>query len=413
MLIVIGGGPAGFFGALRAREVAPEQPVVLLEKSGQVLRKVAVSGGGRCNVTHACFDPRELVSRYPRGGRELRGPLHAFGPAATVAWFAARGVELKTEVDGRMFPVTDASATIVDCLQAAARTHGVDVQTRQPVRGLTRSENGFAVHLADDTVLNARAVLLASGGQTSGGGSSGYDLAAGLGHQIIPPVPSLFTFKIDDPVLEDLAGVAVPQAQVTVLGAKKLRETGPVLVTHWGLSGPAVLRLSAWGARHLHERDHKIEVAVNWCPDRDTAQVDALLQDATRSQGKQQVYRHGPLGLPKRLWQALVRTAGIDEQRRWADLSRTQRRDLTGRVTHCVFQVTGTATNKEEFVTCGGVALPEVDFKTMASRVCPGLFLAGEVLDIDGITGGYNFQSCWTTGWLAGQGLAAYGAEKP
>ncbi len=411
MLIVIGGGPAGFFAAIRARQQAPECPVVLLEKSGQVLRKVAVSGGGRCNVTHACFEPRELVTRYPRGGRELRGPFHSFGPEQTIAWFAERGVELKTEPDGRMFPVTDRSRTIVECLREAAREAGVDVRTGVAVSLITPAPGGFAVDLIDSSTLSAKAVVLASGGQTSGGGGGGYDIAAALGHTIVPPVPSLFTFKISDPVLSDLAGVAVPRAHVKVLGAKKLTETGPVLITHWGLSGPAVLRLSAWGARHFSEHDFTCEVMVNWCPDRDPQQIDDQLQSQTRTHGKQLICSNGPFDLPKRLWQAFVAEAGITEDARWADLGRPQRRSLIARVSESVFQVNGQAINREEFVTCGGVPLKEVDFKTMGSRTCAGLFLAGEVLDIDGITGGYNFQSCWTTGWLAGAGVAQYVSE--
>jgi len=410
MLIVIGGGPAGFFGAIRARQTAPDRAVILLEKSGQVLRKVAVSGGGRCNVTHACFEPRELITRYPRGGRELRGPCHAFGPTETVAWFAERGVELKTEADGRMFPVTDSARTITDCLRAAARRAGVEVRTNTSVAGLVQSGAGFTVELAAGTTLPAAAVLLATGGQTSGGGG-GFDLAGALGHTIIPPVPSLFTFRIDDPVLANLAGVAVAEARIGVTGAKNLVETGPVLVTHWGLSGPAVLRLSAWGARHLHDCHYRCEVTVNWCPALTRQQIDERLQQETRAVGKQRIQTAGPFGLPKRLWQALVVAAGITADRRWADLGRRPRQELTGRVHESRFQVNGQATNKDEFVTCGGVSLPEVDFKTLGSRVCAGLYLAGEVLDIDGITGGYNFQSCWTTGWLAGTAMAQYRSE--
>ncbi len=411
MLIVIGGGPAGFFGAVTARETAPDRPVVLLEKSGRMLRKVVVSGGGRCNVTHACFEPRELVTRYPRGGRELRGPFHAFGPADTVAWFAARGVELKTEADGRMFPVTDSSGTIVECLREAARNAGVDVRSDTAVVELTKADTGIVVALADGTSLRADAVLLASGGQTSGGGAGGYDMAAALGHTIIPPVSSLFTFKVEDAILAGLAGVTVPRAAITIPGDGKLAESGPVLVTHWGLSGPAVLRLSAWGARHLHDCHYRCRVAVNWCPDLDRQQIDDRLQQETRANGKQQICGSGPFELPKRLWQALVAAAGIADELRWADLGRKPRLALADRISHCTFQMDGQAVNKEEFVTCGGVALREVDFRTMGSRVCTGLYLAGEVLDIDGITGGYNFQACWTTGWLAGKALAVHRQE--
>lgn len=402
MIIVIGGGPAGYFGAIRARETAPDCPVLLLEKSGQGLRKVLVSGGGRCNVTHNCFAARELITHYPRGGRELRGPFHTFGPAETVAWFADRGVTLKTEPDGRMFPVTDSSRTIADCLRAAAQQSGVTVRTAATVTSLSRTDDAFAVTLASGEALAAQAILLATGGQTSGGAAGGYDLAAALGHTIIPPVPSLFTFRIADPVLAGLAGVAVPRARVRIVGEKKLVEEGPVLVTHWGLSGPAVLKLSAWGARRLHDLNYNCEVAVNWVPDQSPAQIDSLLQDATRNQGKQHIHTSGLFGLPRRLWQSLATAAGINADLRWADLGRNPRRDLGRRLGDSVFAVSGQAVNKEEFVTCGGVALREVDFKTMGSRKCPGLYLAGEVLDVDGVTGGFNFQACWTTGWLAG-----------
>lgn len=408
MIVVIGGGPAGYFSAIRARELAPDRPVVLLEKGGTVLRKVVVSGGGRCNVTHACFEPSELVARYPRGGRELRGPLHTFGPAETVAWFAERDVELKTEADGRMFPVTDSSRTIVDCLGEAARSAGVAVRKGLSVTAIEPTSSGFDLRLNDDSILAAEAVLIAAGGQTSGGGGAGYELAASLGHTIVPPVSSLYTFKIIDPILHDLAGVVAQRANIKVLGAKKLNETGPILITHWGLSGPAVLRLSAWGARHFYEVDYKCQVVVNWCPEFTLTQIDDLLVNATRNHGKQRVRNACPLAMPKRLWQALVAGSAIGAETRWAEVNKKQRSLLARRVGECVFEVDGKTTNKEEFVTCGGVALKEIDFKTMGSRLCEGLFFAGEVLDIDGITGGYNFQSCWTTGWIAGEGLAKF-----
>ncbi|MCB1181920.1 NAD(P)/FAD-dependent oxidoreductase [bacterium] len=411
MLVVIGGGPAGFFAAIRAREIAPDRPLVLLERGGRVLRKVAVSGGGRCNVTHACFDPRELVTRYPRGGRELRGPLHGFGPGETVAWFAARGVELKTEDDGRMFPVTDSSATIVEALERAAREAGVAVRTRAAVASLAADGPQWRVELADGDPLVADAVLLATGGQAAGAGVDGLALAAGCGHTVVPPVPSLFTLNIADPLPGDLAGVSVPAGRIRVPGAKALTETGPILITHWGLSGPAVLRLSAWGARHFADHGYELTVEVNWTGDRTPDAMDAELQATALTHGRQAV-RSTPLaGLPRRLWAALADAAGLDPERRWGDLGKAERRALAVRATACPFAVEGLTSYKEEFVTCGGVALPEVDFRNMASRVAPGLFLAGEVLDVDGVTGGFNFQNCWTTGWLAGAGLASHGAS--
>jgi predicted Rossmann fold flavoprotein len=406
--IVIGGGPAGFFAAITAREAAPDRPVLLLEKNPSVLGKVKISGGGRCNVTHACFDPRELITRYPRGGRELRGPLTRFGPAETMDWFTQRGVPLKTEDDGRVFPVSDSSASIVDALTGAAREAGVQVETRQTVTGLACEPGAFTLALADGRELRAERVLVATGGRTSsGGGADGYNLAAGLGHTIEPPVPSLFTFEIEDPLLAGLAGVAVP-AEVRVSGGgKALRQTGPLLITHRGLSGPAVLLLSAWGARELHERGYAFDIEVAWLPGLRAEEVNEELQTWSRDHARATVAGGGPGGLPRRLWTALVGAAGVGDDRRWAELGREERRRLASLLTGTRLSVRGQALNKEEFVTCGGVHLNEVDFRTMQSKICPGLFLAGEVLDIDGVTGGFNFQGCWTMGWLAGMGMGA------
>ncbi|MEN8007139.1 MAG: aminoacetone oxidase family FAD-binding enzyme [Candidatus Krumholzibacteriota bacterium] len=419
MIIVIGGGPAGFFGAITARRANPSQKVVLLEKNASALAKVKVSGGGRCNVTHACFAPRDLAGHYPRGRKELIGPFTKWGPAETVAWFAGRGVELKTEPDGRMFPVTDSSGTIVDCLTRAAREAGVEIRTNCMVEGVgpAASGTGFTVRLAGGESLTCDKLLLATGGRTSGKSSpgdtktaDGYSLAQELGHTIAEPVPSLFTLRIDDPLLAGLAGVSVPEAGIRLAdetgGGKALRQTGPVLVTHRGLSGPAVLRMSAWGARHLHDLSYRFGIAVNWCPHLSTNDLDSALQDFSRRNGKQQVSTGGPVELPRRLWAALVARAGIDEATRWGDLDRGGRTRLVAAVVATELEVTGKDTFKEEFVTCGGVPLRQVDFKTMSSRLQPGLFFAGELLDIDGLTGGFNFQSCWTTGYLAGRGLA-------
>jgi predicted Rossmann fold flavoprotein len=402
MIIVIGGGPAGFFAAITARRENPAVPVVLLEQGAEVLRKVKVSGGGRCNVTHACYDPRELVTRYPRGAQELRGPFHHFGPAETEDWFAAEGVGLKTEPDGRMFPVTDSSQTIIDALTGAARTAGVDVRTRTAVTSLRREGDGFLCATGGGD-LQARAAILATGGRTSaGGGPSGYDLAAALGHTIAPPVPSLFTFRSTAPVLTGLAGLA---ADVRVRAAG-LEAEGPLLITHKGVSGPAVLRLSAWGARVLCDRGYRFDLEVDWLPA--CADADALLQERVRHHGKRQVAGDSFTVLPARLWTALVREAGVSDAARWADLDRAARQALVRGLKATMLPVTGQAPFKDEFVTCGGVALGEVDFRTLGSRVCPGLHMAGEVLDIDGITGGFNFQNCWTTGWLAGRAMTGY-----
>lgn len=411
MIVVVGAGPAGLFGAITAREQAPHLPVIVCERSGRALAKVLVSGGGRCNVTHACFDAKELATRYPRGGRELRGPLTRFGPAETVAWFAARGVALKTEPDGRMFPVTDDARTVAGALLDAAREAGVELRLRQGVRALRPSEGGgFAVELEGGGELAATRVLLASGGRTSrgdGGGIDGHALAAALGHAIVPPVPSLFSLDCDAAWLTALAGVAVAKATVTVgEGRASVQRRGPVLVTHRGLSGPAVLVLSAWAARMLHDCGYRTQLRVDWLPGLPADGTGALLQEWARGHGRQEIAAVGPGGLPRRLWAALVAQAGIADGDRWGDLGRETRRSLAALLRGTCLETTGQSTHKEEFVTCGGVDLRGVDFRTMESRVAPGLHLAGEVLDIDGVTGGFNFQACWTTGRLAGLALA-------
>lgn len=418
MIVIIGGGPAGFFAAITARETDPGQPVVLLEKSPAVLAKVKISGGGRCNTTHACFEPRDLAANYPRGQRELVGPFTRWGVAETIKWFADHKVELKTEPDGRMFPVTDSSATIVDGLIRAARDAGVEVRTGCRVETITPdpSGNGFTLGLAGNETLSADRVLLATGGKTSSPrlpdgprAVDGYSLACGLGHSLVEPVPSLFTFRITNPLLEGLAGVSVPMAEVRLVSATKtdrsLRQSGPLLITHRGLSGPAVLRLSAWGARRFHDLGYQFEISVNWLPDLAGPDLENNLQEWSRARGKQLISTGGPFPLPRRLWTSFVASLGVADDAKWGDLDRSTRARMVTGLTDSRLNVTGQDTFKEEFVTCGGVPLKEIDFRTMASRVCPGLHLAGEILNIDGVTGGFNFQSCWTTGYLAGRGL--------
>jgi predicted Rossmann fold flavoprotein len=408
-VIVVGGGAAGFFAAISCAErLGDRGSVTLLEATAHPLAKVRVSGGGRCNVTHACFEPRELVKKYPRGGRELLGAFSRFQPRDTVAWFAARGVELKTEADGRMFPVTDDSATIVDCLMQAAAQAGVKVVTSLGVRTVERSPTGesgsaFWLTLTDDSNLRCEQLLLATGGNKS---SAGLIIAEKLGHSIEPPVPSLFTFHIDDKRLEGLSGVSVPDATTSVPGIK-LRESGPLLITHWGLSGPAILKLSAWGARELAKVGYEFPVTVNFTG---THTRDSLLRELTMVREKnprKQITTWSPLEMPQRLWERLVTSSGISATSPWAQVGNASLANLATMLTAAEFKVVGKSLFKEEFVTCGGVKLSEVDFKTMESRLCPGLHFAGEVLDIDGITGGFNFQSAWTTGWLAGQAMAA------
>lgn len=404
-LAVVGGGAAGFFGAIAAAEAAPAAAVTLYEATAHPLAKVRVSGGGRCNVTHACFEPRQLVKHYPRGARELLGAFHRWQPRDTVAWFAARGVALKREEDGRMFPVTDDSQTIVDCLHRAAATAGVRLRTGCGVRSARPpgpGADGFALTLTTGETATCDRLLVATGGHRT---NTGFALAAACGHAIEPPVPSLFTLHVADPRLRELAGVAVSDAVVAVPGTP-LRERGPLLVTHWGLSGPAVLRLSAWGARLLHERGYQFPLRVNWAPTFTTETLVAGLARAREDHPRRQVATWSPSAVPLRLWERLVEVAGLAPAATWAGVSNAALRALAAQVGAGAFTVAGKSAFKEEFVTCGGVRLAEVDFRTMESRLQPGLHFAGEVLDVDGVTGGFNFQAAWTTGWLAGQSLA-------
>ena len=401
-IIVAGGGAAGFFAAIACAEASPDVRVTLLEKGARFLEKVRISGGGRCNVTHACFDPREFAQRYPRGGRALLSPFQKFSARDTVEWFSARGVKLKTEGDGRMFPVTDNSQTIMDCLTNAAQRAGVMLRTRCGVEQATkRAGGGFELVLTDGETAECDALLLATGGCRAA--AAGH-LAVSLGHALEAPVPSLFTFQIEVPWLRSLAGVAV-DAEVSVPVAK-LRERGPVLVTHWGLSGPAVLRLSAWGARALHDLDYQFPLFVNWLPEWNAEKIAAELNARRQSQPAKLVVNAPVPPLSSRLWEQLVLAAGIAPETKWTMFSRANAHALTQQLARSEFPVNGKSTNKDEFVTCGGVKLAEVDFKTMQSRITPGLFFAGELLDIDGITGGFNFQAAWTTGWIAGRAMA-------
>lgn len=402
---VIGGGAAGFFGAIAAATANPNSQVTLYEAGPEPLAKVRISGGGRCNVTHHCFDPAQLVQNYPRGGKALRGAFSRFQPKDTVAWFARRGVKLKTEADGRMFPVTDDSATIVECLMGAARQAGVKIKTRSPVVGIEKVGNTFHLQMrGQEGYTECDRLLLATGSSPAG-----LRIAKSLGHHVEDSVPSLFTFNVSDKRLHQLSGVAVDPVTVRLKVAalkKPLEQTGPLLITHWGFSGPAVLKLSAWGARLLHTQRYKGELVVNWLPALSAEQIRADLQRAKREQSKKAIATFSPYSpISKRLWQYLLAQLDIDLATTWANISKKQINRLVQALTQGSYSVTGKGIFKDEFVTCGGVSLKAVNFKTMESRVCPGLYLAGEVLDIDGITGGFNFQSAWTTGWLAGQAM--------
>jgi predicted Rossmann fold flavoprotein len=410
-IVIIGGGAAGFFAAITAAEGNAAANVTVLERNRNVLGKVRISGGGRCNVTHACYEPAELVKHYPRGALALRGPLTRFGPRETVAWFESRGVKLKTERDNRIFPTTDDSATIVNCLIDAAQRAGVVVRSNaspsnvtQPALSLSKghaSGHGFTVSIKEDESIECDRLLLATGS-----GAQGWQWAQAMGHTIVPPAPSLFTFEIDDERLKGLAGVSVDRTALQI-SETTLQQTGAVLITHWGLSGPATLKLSAFGARALHDCNYNTGLTINWLPDLRHDDLIDPLHEMKRLRGGQKVNTHSPFGaIPQRLWERLCAAAGIFEEQRWAKLPKANLLALTDELLRGRYRITGKGQFKEEFVTAGGVALDEVNFRTMESRIVPGLHFAGEVLDIDGVTGGFNFQSAWTTGWLAGRAMA-------
>ena len=401
-IIIIGGGAAGFFAAITAAIAHARASIILLEAGREFLSKVRISGGGRCNVTHHCFEPSQLVQYYPRGGKALRGAFSRFQPKDTIAWFKSRDVTLKTEADGRMFPITDDSATIANCLLETAKEYGVHLRPNSPVKSLQKLENQFLIELKNGEILKGDRVLIATGSNPMG-----YRWAKALGHQVQEPVPSLFTFNIKDPRLTDLAGIAVENVRVSLLNPeqKKLEQMGPLLITHWGVSGPAILKLSAWGARLLHDHKYQMPLIINWLPNYNRETLQAILLETKQSQPRKQILTVSPVEIPKRLWQNLVTFIGIDSKMVWADLSKKSLNNLLVELLQGEYLIKGKGVFKEEFVTCGWVNLSEINFKTMESKKCPGLFFAGEVLDIDGVTGGFNFQSAWTTGWLAGQAI--------
>lgn len=397
-VVVIGGGAAGFFAAIHAKK-QPQLRVLLLEKSGQVLSKVKISGGGRCNVTHACFDAALLSKHYPRGERELRGAFSRFGAADTVSWFESRGVALKTELDNRIFPKSDNSQSIIDCLVGEARRVGVEIQTHAGVKRIAQSAVGWKLETAEGWYL-ASQVMLATGSS-----NVVWDMLAELGHTIVPPVPSLFTFHVKDSVLHELAGLSVPNAVVSLVGTKVPLQTGAVLITHWGFSGPCILRASAWGAIALAATQYKCPIHIQWDANWTPSQVQAHIAAQRQQYPRRQITNYPIPNIPQRLWRYLVLRAGIPESRIWAELLKKETDELINQLCKCPFAVHGKSTFKEEFVTCGGVDLKEVDFRTMQSKLHPTLYFGGEVLNIDAITGGFNFQAAWTTGWIAAQGI--------
>ena len=396
-IIIIGGGAAGFFTAINIVEKNPNLRVAILERGKSVLEKVRISGGGRCNVTHACFVPNDLVKFYPRGERELKGPFNQFCSGDTIEWFEKHGVELKIEDDGRMFPVSNSSQTIIDCFQDAVKKLKIDVLTNHSVQELYRTESHWKITSTQE-VFTCEKIVMASGSNPKI-----WELLETLGHEIIEPVPSLFTFNIKDPRIKDLMGLsAVASVRVK---KSKLQASGPLLITHWGLSGPGILRLSAWGARELADKKYQFAIQVNWLNEITFEEAIDLLKEVKAAQAKKIVGKYAQFELPKRLWENLVRAADISEETKWADLNKKQTTALAEQLTNAEFQVYGKSTFKEEFVTAGGIDLKEVNFKTMESKVAPNLYFAGEILNIDAITGGFNFQNAWTGGFIVADNI--------
>jgi predicted Rossmann fold flavoprotein len=400
-IIIIGGGAAGFFAAITAAEANPKAYIIILERGKELLQKVKISGGGRCNVTHACFVPRDLTKNYPRGERELLSPFSKFAAGDTIDWFEKHGVDLKIEDDGRMFPVSDDSQTIVDCLFGTATRLGVKILRGYRVDDLAVGLNGKWQISTPERRFEADKVLLATGSSTAV-----WSLLERLGHAIVKPVPSLFTFNIKDERLKDLLGISVPNAEVSVEN-EKLKESGPLLITHWGVSGPAILRLSAWGARALHQKNYHFTIKINWSNGHTLREVeDTLNYCKSDMYPKKHVSNTPQYDLPNRLWQKLLAASEISDTARWADISKRHVQNLAGQIAQGIYEVKGKSTFKEEFVTAGGVRLDEVNFKTFESKLLPNLYFAGEVLDIDAITGGFNFQAAWSGAWTAGKAMA-------
>ncbi len=397
-IIIVGGGAAGFFTAINIAEKHPKLKIAILERGKEVLEKVRISGGGRCNVTHACFIPNELAKFYPRGEKELRGPFHQFASGDTIQWFEKHGVELKIEEDGRMFPVTNSSQTIIDCFLSAVQKLGIEVHKSQSLQSVFKKEDGWKIDTQNENYACKNLILC------SGSNPKMWDLAAQLGHTIVSPVPSLFTFNIKDARIKDLPGVS---AQVSVkVRNSKLASSGPLLITHWGMSGPAILKLSAWGARELFDKKYQFGIDVNWLNDVDSGEAEEMLRKLKFEHAKKMVSKKSPFELTNRLWESLVGASGIGSETKWADLSKAQLQKLAAELTQSAFQVNGKSTFKEEFVTAGGIDLREINFKTMQSKLHDNLYFAGEIVNIDAITGGFNFQNAWTSGYVLAQNLS-------
>lgn len=401
-ILVIGGGAAGFFAAINAAEKNNGLKIAILERGRDVLQKVKVSGGGRCNVTHACFEPDKLVKFYPRGENELLLPFERFNPTSTIDWFESRGVKIKKEADGRMFPVSDSSQSIIDCLLGAAQRNRIEILTNSRVEHfdyLPNEKSNWKLQVAGDRTLYAKKLMIATGSDTAV-----WALLERLKIKIIQPVPSLFTFNIKDARLSDLMGLSVPNAIINIQKTN-FESSGPTLITHWGLSGPGILKLSSWAARELNAANYKFTVRVNWLANKDLEAVRTHLHNQINTQPKKNVVANAEFGLPIRLWKSLCNAAQIGEFQKWAETGKKHIQRLTEQLTAGSFEVNGKSTFKEEFVTAGGVDLSEIDFETFSLKQYPSLFMSGEVLNIDAVTGGFNFQAAWTGGWIAAQNL--------
>lgn len=398
-VIIVGGGASGFFTTINLAEQRPDLRIAILERSNEVLSKVKISGGGRCNVTHACFVPNVLAKYYPRGERELKGPFHTFCTGDVMQWFEDRGVALKIEDDGRIFPESDSSQTIIDCFLEEATQLQIKIIKQTIVQKIEKSENGWMIATSKDT-FSCQQLVMATGSNIKV-----WDLLKTVGHSIVNPVPSLFTFNIKDERINDLMGVSAEMVSVKVKDTQ-LKATGPLLITHWGMSGPAILRLSAWGARELFDKNYQFQLVINWTNDYVFDEVLEELMQQKQQHPKKTIFKHPHYQLTHRLWQQLVKAAGISESTIWADVPKKQLVKLAEQLTQGIFDVNGKSTFKDEFVTAGGIDLKEVNFKTMQSKLHDNLYFTGEVLNIDAITGGFNFQNAWTTGFLAAHAIA-------
>ncbi len=400
-LIVIGAGAGGCFTAIRVAELFPKAKICVLEAGRKPLSKVEISGGGRCNVTHACFDPEELVNYYPRGSKELLGPFYHFQPADMIRWLEDKGVKIKAEKDGRMFPESNSSATIIDCFLKTMRKLGIELRTSARANHWFAEESGgWRVELYDGSILSTLNLLIASGSD-----NRTWDNLKHLGHTLIPPVPSLFTFNIRDKKLNDLLGVSKANTIVHI-PKYKLKTTGPLLITHWGISGPAILKLSAWGARVLYDCNYVFDVVINWTGEEDQEVINHWIRNQISGAGKKQISNVQADDIPSRLWKYLCQRAGLAEQQIFGELNKKQMETFADVLFRDTYRVTGKSTFKEEFVTAGGVDLKNINMRRFESKICPGLFIVGEVLNIDALTGGFNFQAAWTASEIAAQAIA-------